>query len=112
MTSPRITDATADVLEALVDAADPIWGLALVKRSGRPAGTVYPLLERLERAGWLESEWELDADRPGPRRRLYTLTAAGREAAAPAIAHRIARRRAVAAHSRSGLGPVAVGGNA
>ena len=58
-------------------------------------------LERLERAGWLESEWELDADRPGPRRRLYTLTAAGREAARPAIAHRIARRRAVSAHSRS-----------
>ncbi|GAA2463586.1 PadR family transcriptional regulator [Agromyces soli] len=96
MTSLRITDATVDVLESLLGADEAIWGLALVKRSGRPAGTVYPLLERLERAGWLESEWEADTDRPGPRRRLYRLTGEGRAAAAQAIAHRIARRAATA----------------
>ncbi|MCM3656109.1 PadR family transcriptional regulator [Agromyces mediolanus] len=97
MSSLRITDATVDVLESLLGADEPSWGLAVVKHSGRPAGTVYPVLERLERAGWLESEWETDTDRPGPRRRLYRLTDTGRTAASRAIAHRVASRRATSA---------------
>ena len=69
----RVTAPTLDVLEHLLDATAPTWGLLLVKATGRPAGTIYPILDRLERLGWVESEWEVD-DRPGPRRRLYTLT--------------------------------------
>ena len=69
----RVTAPTLDVLEHLLDATDPTWGLLLVKATGRPAGTIYPILDRLERLGWVDSEWEVD-DRPGPRRRLYTLT--------------------------------------
>lgn len=88
----RITDATVDVLRALLDAPGPTWGLALVTASGRPAGSVYPILERLERAGWLESEWEQDASRPGPRRRYYAMNEEGAAAARQAIAVRSARR--------------------
>lgn len=42
-----------------------------------PEGTVYPALHRLERAGLLASTWEKHA---GRRRRVYTVTTAGREA--------------------------------
>lgn len=70
----RMTPATADVLDALLHASDPAWGLRIVKATGRPAGSVYPILEKLERLGWVTSRWDDDAARPGPRRRLYVLT--------------------------------------
>lgn len=48
-------------------------------------GTLYKALARMERAGWLASEWE-DADLAAaegrPRRRLYDVTASGRAALA------------------------------
>lgn len=101
----RITDATVDVLAALLDASGAIWGLALVKASGRPAGSVYPILERLERSGWVESEWEQDASRPGPRRRYYTLSEGAAVAARHAIAVRSARRVTRAAASAPAPAP-------
>ena len=107
----RITDATVDVLRAMLDAPGPIWGLALVTASGRPAGSVYPILERLERAGWIESEWEQDASRPGPRRRYYTMSDGGAAAARQAIAARSARRSTRPAASTATV-PVVAGGTA
>jgi len=76
----RMTPATADVLDALLSSGS-VWGLRIVKTTGRPAGSVYPILERLERAGWVASVWEDDPARSGPRRRLYELTTDGRAAA-------------------------------
>ena len=105
----RITDATIDVLRSLLDSSGPTWGLALVKTSGRPAGSVYPILERLERAGWLESEWEQDASRPGPRRRYYTLSDGGAAAARQAIAVRSARTAARSAASVAAVPAIAGG---
>lgn len=81
----RVTPATVDVLTCLIGAADATWGLLIIRDSGRPAGTVYPLLERLERSGWVESEWDDDDTRTGPRRRLYRLTSDGAEAARATI---------------------------
>jgi PadR family transcriptional regulator, regulatory protein PadR len=81
----RITAATVDVLEILVRQDDPCWGLLIIKQTGRPAGSVYPILDRLETAGWVTSSWEDDATRPGPRRRYYELTDDGATAAAAAI---------------------------
>jgi DNA-binding PadR family transcriptional regulator len=81
----RITAATIDVLSVLSSTSEPSWGLAVIKSSGRPAGSVYPILERLEQAGWVTSRWEQDADRPGPRRRYYELTADGATAARSAV---------------------------
>lgn len=44
-----------------------------------PTGTVYPALRRLERAGWLSSEWDVVS---GRKRRTYRLTRAGEQALA------------------------------
>lgn len=101
----RITPATIDVLNALLGEPDSIWGLRIVGLTGRPAGSVYPILERLERAGWVESEWEDDPSRSGPRRRLYRLTADGAEAARATTARAAAGRDA----ARPVLRPKAAG---
>jgi PadR family transcriptional regulator, regulatory protein PadR len=82
----RITPATADVLATLLDAGEPTWGLRVVRATDRPTGSVYPILERLERAGWVVSVWEDDPERSGPRRRLYELTPDGVQAAREAVA--------------------------
>ena len=87
----RITPATVDVLSVLVDTGEPAWGLLVIKSSGRPAGSVYPILERLESSGWVSSSWEADDSRPGPRRRYYELTDDGAIAARTAIAAFAAR---------------------
>lgn len=87
----RVTGATLDVLDVLVAERTGIWGLRIVKATGRPAGSVYPILERLERAGWVTSVWEDDLARSGPRRRLYELTADGAVAARAALAAAPAR---------------------
>lgn len=81
----RVTGATIDVLDALIDGGDAVWGLRVIKTTGRPPGSVYPILERLERSGWVVSEWEDDSERSGPRRRFYRLTADGAVAAGRAV---------------------------
>ena len=47
-------------------------------RAGMPteAGTLYPLLRRLEKQGLLTSEWETEGAKP---RKYYAVTPAGRE---------------------------------
>src|ERR1700716_1176067 len=63
---------------------EPLHGYAimeaLLERSGGeldlPTGTLYPALRRLERAGYLSSEWSTVA---GRRRRTYRLTASGKK---------------------------------
>jgi DNA-binding PadR family transcriptional regulator len=73
----RITAATVDVLEVLLAAEAPVWGLEIIRATGRPPGSVYPILGRLEQQGFVVSEWEQDAARVGPRRRYYRLTPDG-----------------------------------
>ena len=89
----RVTSATIDVLRVLEESPDACWGLLVIKSSGRPAGSVYPILERLESIGWVTSSWEADDSRPGPRRRYYELTEGGATAAAETIAAFAARVR-------------------
>lgn len=84
----RLTAPTLDVLDALLSSDGPVWGLLVIKATGRQAGTVYPILERLERQGWIRSSWDDDADRSGPRRRLYEFTADGVDAARGLVAER------------------------
>lgn len=58
-------------------------GAEISKLTSVGSGTLYPLLMRLEKVGWLESNWE--EERPEvlqrPRRRLYRLTTTGAAAA-------------------------------
>jgi DNA-binding PadR family transcriptional regulator len=77
----RTTAATVDVLQALLSEDSAQWGLKIIKATERPPGTVYPILERLEQRGWVESCWEDRTQRAGPRRRLYRFTSEGRQAA-------------------------------
>jgi DNA-binding PadR family transcriptional regulator len=64
------------------------WGMKLSEELDLRSGTVYPLLARLERAGWLESVWEnIDPSEEGrPRRRLYRLTGQGEQMAFKSLA--------------------------
>jgi PadR family transcriptional regulator, regulatory protein PadR len=91
----RVTAATIDVLRVLAGSQDPCWGLLVIKSSHRPAGTVYPILERLESLGWVTSSWDSDDSRSGPRRRNYELTEEGGAAASAAIDEFASRVRPV-----------------
>lgn len=71
----RLTTPTVVVLKVLAASDSPIWGLAIAKSAGLPTGTVYPILARLESLGWVNSYWEEDSERSGPRRKFYSLTA-------------------------------------
>lgn len=77
---PRLTMPTMKVLRAYCE--DPKaeltgWDVGLSVKLG--SGTVYPILARLERAGWLSARWEDVApeDVGRPRRRYYRVTALG-----------------------------------
>jgi DNA-binding PadR family transcriptional regulator len=62
-------------------------------RSLTAHGTLYKALERLERAGLLESRWEepeLAAAGRRPRRRLYRVTGLGERAHGEAVRHGVA----------------------
>ncbi|MCU1509579.1 MAG: PadR family transcriptional regulator [Glaciihabitans sp.] len=96
----RVTAATIDVLRVLAQSQDPCWGLLVIKSSNRPAGTVYPILERLESLGWVTSSWDSDDSRSGPRRRYYELTEDGGAAASAAI-EEFARRARPARPARA-----------
>jgi PadR family transcriptional regulator PadR len=90
----RIGKATIDVLAVLLDSDQPRWGLEIIKLTGRPSGSVYPLLDRLEQAGWVSSQWEDDGVRRGPRRRMYRLTPGGAAEARRVQARVVAKRAA------------------
>jgi DNA-binding PadR family transcriptional regulator len=75
---PNTSKQTEALLAALADTANG-WrhGYDLSRQTGLLSGTLYPILMRLERSGWLEARWE-DEPAPGkPRRHLYRLTALG-----------------------------------
>jgi PadR family transcriptional regulator, regulatory protein PadR len=98
----RITDATLDVLEVLLRESGDLYGLKIAKTAGRPTGSVFPILARLEGCGWVTSEWEAgDPAERGPRRRFYKLSPDGLVQARQLLA----QRRGEAASSRPGLNP-------
>lgn len=92
----RITGTLVKVLEVFLD--DPAverFGLDVMRATGFPSGTVYPILTRLLNAGWLDAHWErIDPVREGrPARRWYRLTALGLDSARSEVAA-YRRRRA------------------
>jgi PadR family transcriptional regulator PadR len=57
------------------------YGYELVSTLGEvlsSEGTIYPLLARLRKDGWVKTSWQESAS--GPPRRYYGLTDSGREA--------------------------------
>jgi PadR family transcriptional regulator, regulatory protein PadR len=62
-------------------------GAEIARATKTGSGTLYPMLARLEVAGWLTSQWEdVDPSEVGrPRRRLYKLTGLGQRRAREAL---------------------------
>ena len=92
----RITVSVAQVLAALLD--DPEagrYGLELMRATGLPSGTLYPILTRLQEAGWVRADWEdIDPSVEGrPARRYHRLTPEGVAAARVELAALQARLR-------------------
>jgi DNA-binding PadR family transcriptional regulator len=76
----RMTTALAKVVAAfLTDPDADRYGLDLMRDTSLASGTLYPMLMRLERAGWVRAEWEdIDPVVEGrPSRRYYRLTPDG-----------------------------------
>jgi PadR family transcriptional regulator len=74
----RITYPTAVVLSAL--ASGHGYGFEIIDATGLGAGTVYPILRRLEDGSYVRSSWERVARARAegrPPRRNYRLTHAG-----------------------------------
>jgi len=85
----RVTAAVSKVLAAfLEDPEADHYGLELMRASGHPSGTLYPILLRLQNAGWVVARWEdIDPVATGrPARRYYRLTPDGRVSARAEIA--------------------------
>jgi DNA-binding PadR family transcriptional regulator len=85
----RLTQPTLKVLRFLLEKPrEGRSGAEMSKATTVGSGTLYPMLARLEGAGWLTSEWEvIDPSEAGrPRRRFYKLTAVGQNNARAALA--------------------------
>jgi len=85
--TPRLTYPTVLVLYAV--AYGHAYGFDVIDVTGLGSGTVYPILRRLERAGFLRGAAERgrDAQAAGrPPRRYYSVTRSGAEALRAALA--------------------------
>ena len=66
------------------------YGFDIMDTTELPSGTVYPVLGRLERDGYVRSKWESQtvAQREKrPPRRYYEITAAGSRTLAASVEH-------------------------
>jgi DNA-binding PadR family transcriptional regulator len=88
-TNIRLSGPTLRLLKLMIEKPlEGRSGAGISKTLKIGSGTLYPLLQRLENAGWLKSEWEqLDPSQAGrPRRRYYKLTGEGQKQAVQALA--------------------------
>ncbi|MEH0974533.1 helix-turn-helix transcriptional regulator [Micromonospora sp. CPCC 205546] len=101
----RITIPVARVLAAMLAEPDvERYGLDLMAATELPSGTLYPVLRRLQTAGWVTADWEsIDPSSVGrPARRYYRLTGQGAAAARRALAE----LRALAPDPRPSVGGI------
>ena len=85
MSQDDLLKGTLDMLILKTLTVQPMHGYAIAQQIERLSddvlaveqGSLYPALERLQKKGWVTSEW---GESPtGRRARYYTLTAAGRK---------------------------------
>lgn len=76
---PRLSAQTLKVLAALLAAKEELPGAKVGKQAKLKSGTLYPILWRLEEAGWICSRWEEGepAELGRPLRRYYRITGLG-----------------------------------
>ena len=84
----------ARTLLAVLAQADQTWshGYDLCQLTGIKSGTLYPLLIRWEKQGFLQAQWQAPAGSGRPPRHAYRLTAEG---------HRFAREHATSQHGNA-----------
>ncbi|MFA7763506.1 PadR family transcriptional regulator [Streptomyces sp. NPDC048723] len=85
-----------DTGQRTVVLSEGLYGVDLSRRTGLPNGTLFPILERLRQAGWVERYWEQDAiaEAEGrPRRRFYRISPKGAVFAPQALAEASAAAR-------------------
>jgi DNA-binding PadR family transcriptional regulator len=76
------TPAARDILRALYNADDEMSGYDLIQTTGRPSGTIYPLLARMEAEGLVarrsetQDEW-IRAGANRPIRKYYLISPPG-----------------------------------
>lgn len=76
----RLSRQTLAVLEALLtNPGEWHHGYSLSQHTGIPSGTLYPILMRLEKLDWLETQWEATQTPGRPPRHLYRLSGEARE---------------------------------
>lgn len=79
-----LVQGTVDLLILKAIGPAPLHGWAIAQRINQLSqdvlrvqqGSLYPALQRLERAGWIDAEW--GASENNRRARFYSLTKAGR----------------------------------
>ena len=78
----RIPRSHRRVMLVLLTGAGRLSGYPICRAAMTGPGTVYLVLERMEKRGWVAGEWETPDPLPGdrPRRRFYRLTPEGRSA--------------------------------
>lgn len=90
-TKIRFTQATLRILQTFLEnVGQELSGANVWQRTKIGAGSRYPILRRLEEAGWLTSRWEeIDPREAGrPRQRFYKLSALGQAEACSALRER------------------------
>lgn len=83
--SPKMADIIKVFLE---DPAEPRYGMELMRATGQPSGTLYPILAKFERNGWLSlGREDIDPKVEGrPARRFYRITGSAVPAARSQLA--------------------------
>lgn len=86
MTAPKLTLLSLKVLRHLLRCTQAS-GSDMLRALDVASGSLYPVLHRLEQAGWLSSKWEdIDPVKVGrPRRCYYSLTSERRAKAKAAL---------------------------
>jgi len=82
--STEVLQGTLDLLILKTVALEPMHGWGIAQRIQQVSremlqiqqGSLYPALHRLEKRGWLKSEW--DVSEANQRAKYYKLTAAGK----------------------------------
>ncbi len=80
----ELTPKMAAVLKVFLESPEqPRYGFELMRLTGQPSGTLYPILAKLEQAGWLTGGKEdIDPSTVGrPPRRFYRINGAAARAA-------------------------------
>jgi transcriptional regulator len=103
-----LVQGTLDLLIMKILALEPLHGWAIARRIRQMSSEVllvgqsalYPALHKLERQGWIRSEWK--TSETNRRAKYYALTAAGRKAVANEAAQWERLSAAISAIVRAG----------